>query len=356
MRSRRLVWCVVFALACVLASTPAFARNLKKFADAPDNTMKLHQHIRPFGFPSALLSTNVGVYLGYSYAELAYADKVDFALFKEDRFKLAGLVQVIDFEAKMHDRFSTEFLISGSLNSGADDRSALIFGGQGLYAISAIPKVNLVRNDKWGTAVSLGVALDYDQGVQSSPFALMIQVLENVNDFLTDLANGEVEAIDEDTLEDLVEIKLADALTTTTTTTASPMILYTQTIVPALGVQASLRYDYGINEDVDSPNEEDTGDPPTGWFFGGLVVYDFYRVSKAAFGLRAEGFYESEENDETTSKLTTYAGGILFTGRRSLDLGMTVSYQQTQVDFGDDIIPEMNGDSYTLLLNMKYYF
>lgn len=356
MRSRRLVWCVALLCACVLVATPALARNLKKFADAPDNTMKLHQHIRPFGFPSALLSTNVGVYLGYSYAEVEYANKLDFALFKEDQFKLAGLVQVIDFEAKMHDRFSTEFLISGSLNSGADDRSALIFGGQGLYALSAIPKVNLVRNDKWGTAVSLGMSLDYDQGVQSSPFALMIQVLENVNEFLTDLANGKIEEVDEDTLNDIVKIKLADALTTTTTTGVSPMLLYTQTVVPALGIQACLRYDYGINEDVDSPNDEDTGDPPTGWFVGGLAVYDFYRVSKAAVGLRLEGFYETEKNDETTSKLTTYAGGILFTGRRSLDLGMTVSYQQTQVDFGDGVIPEMDGNSYTLLLNMKYYF
>lgn len=356
-RHRHIVVYALFFTLILAGAALAESSKSSKHAKVPDNTLKLHQHIRPFLFPSALLSTNVGVYLGYTYGQVAYEDKLDFLLFKEDTFKVGGLSETVDFEGKFNKYFSTEFLMTGQLISGVDDRTAMIFGAQGAYGVSVIPKVSLLRKEKIGTAVSLGADLSYEQGYNSSPFLLLTQLINNAVDLVNDLAEGRIDSQGEleEGFEDLVKIELEDSLTITSTTMVSPMILFTQTIATPFGIQASARYDYGVDQSTDSPNDDDSGDPPTGWFVGAMATYDFFRVSSTPLGLRLEGGYESSTDDEDESTTTNIAGGFLYTGRRNLDLGTTFSYQTSESKLGEEDISS-KGTSYLLLLNMKYYF
>ncbi|MCB1152302.1 hypothetical protein KDL45_01540 [bacterium] len=301
-----------------------------------------------------MLSTNVGVFLGYNYSEIKYNDELDFVIFQEDLFKLGGISETFDFEARFMDRFSTEFIVDAQFLGGIDDNSALIYGGTIVYAVSALPKFNVYRNTKSGTMVTLAANLSYDQGGQSSPFLILTQVIDNALEILQDALQGK--PLTEGDLKDIVEIKVVDSIVLTSHTTVSPQILIAQTVSPPVGLQFAARYDYGIDEQEQLGTEKfETEDPPTAWFLGGMASLDLNKMSSVPMGFRFELGYEQEANDEVNTSTMTFAGGLNYTGRRNLDLGLSLLNNRFTTESDEDS-EDAVGVGTTMLVNMRYTF
>jgi len=83
----------------------------KKIEEADDRKLGDHLFLRPFGFPLAIPTTNVGVALGYMYSSWKLDEKIDMLVFKDDTFQAGGLSENMDFEIEFLNRFSLELII-----------------------------------------------------------------------------------------------------------------------------------------------------------------------------------------------------------------------------------------------------
>ncbi len=341
-----------FVLVISLASD-SFAKRKKKKIRDDDRILKGHGYLRPFRFPLALPTTNVGVGLGYAYTRLNFDEKLDFFLFKDDSFSQGGLNEVIDFEIEFMNRFSIETLFEGRVLAGADENSALLFGGQATYSAAFIPKVMAYQNDSWGTCVSVSMDFLYDQGIQSSPVILMVKLLDNFVELAEDLEKNpnKINNMDESDLRDLANIKLKEGTLTQSYFSIRPSLLYAQTITPVFGFQVGLRYDYGLIEEIDAPEmfEIEAGDPPTSIMFGTVATIDLNPISRAHFGFKLEADYDmtSDDGEDITSLIL--GGGVMYTGRKHLELGATFFREAESEE-------DLEYVGYYLILNMRYFF
>ncbi|NLH48935.1 MAG: hypothetical protein GX444_10070 [Myxococcales bacterium] len=343
---------------CVQAADAWAAKKKKTDAAEPtatapdldDRTLKGHMFFRSLNFPLAIPTTNVGVNLGYAYVTTKFKDVQDFLVVQEDTFHAGGLAEVMDLEFAFFNRFSFEAQLIGRALAGADETTAVVYGGQGQYSAFFTPKVSLVQSESWGTCVALASDVIYDQGVQSSPAILMVQMLNNMLEMLEKIEKTQ-QLPDEDDIRDLSKINLKDATVTQDTLSIRPSLLIAQTLHPTFGLQAGLRYDYGIQEHISAPDEfeMDAGDPPTSIMAGVTGTFDFNPISRLHMGLKAEFDYSQTKDDDTTYDDMTLGGGILYTGRRNLDLGATFLREETK---SEDVTEEY----LILYLNMRYIF
>ncbi|HPQ69113.1 MAG TPA: hypothetical protein PKW95_08275 [bacterium] len=337
---------------CLVLPGAALAKKKNKEvkADPTDRILKGHRFLRPFAFPMAIPNTNVGVALGYAYSKSVFDEEIDIILMKEDTFNAAGLAEMIDVEFAFLNRFSLEFVFEGRALAGADENTAILYGGQGFYTVSAIPKLMIWQSDKTGTCISATADFIVDQGVQSSPAVLFARLLQNFADLLEEITETQ-QLPSEDDLEDVVKLKLKDSIITQSVMSVRPSLLIAQTLHPVFGVQFGVRYDYGFQEDIDAAPEfeMEAGDPPTTLMFGGVGTFDFNPISRLHLGLKIEGDYEMTEDDEEDYDTLTIGGGIMYTGRKDLDLGATVYRITTETE-------EVSEQVLVLMLNMKYFF
>jgi hypothetical protein len=149
----------------------------------------------------------------------------------------------------------------------------------------------------------------------------------------------------------LTQIKLSEAIITQSTTSVRPALLFAQTLHPAVGIQISAAYDYGIDETIDAPKEFGlkAGDPPSTISGGGTVTFDFGRLSDFRMGIKIDGDYQQETDDGDKSDTFVVGGGPMYTGRRNLDLGATVYYVNSKTE-------DVTTTDYILFLNMAYFF
>lgn len=350
----------LLALLCVLAvvffAAEAMAKSKKgkkgkkkKDVQMDDRKLGGHKYLRPLMFPLAIPTTNVGVGLGYAYFTAQMDEELDLIVLKEDSFTSAGLNEVLDFEISFLKRFSFEMMLEGRALVGADENSALVYGGRGMYMAKAIPKVMAFQKEKWGTCLSFSTDLIWDQGVWSSPAVLMVQMLQNVEDLLVKIENtGQISQND---LEDVAKVKLKEAMVVETTFGVRPSLLFAQTFHPVFGVQVGIRYHYGITQNVDAPElmEWEEGDPPTAILIGTAATFDLNPISKAHLGFKLEADYEMEQDDGEDWTTLTLGGGVTYTGRKNLELGATFYREAGE---GED----MTETDYFLILNMRYFF
>ena len=345
---------VLIALVCIVAflftAQTALAKGKKKKKEElDDRRLNGHNFLRPFQFPLAIPTTNVGVGFGYAYFRTDLDEEIDLIVVKGDQFSAGGLNEVLDVEVSFLKRFSIEMMLEGRALVGVDEESALIFGGRGQYQAMLIPKVMVYQNDKWGTCISVSSDVMWDQGVWSSPAVLMVQLLENFADLLDDII--QTGNVDEDDIEDAANINLKQSLVTETFLGIRPSLLWAQTLHPAFGIQVGLRYMYGISQTVDAPDlfEWEEGDPPTAFAAGTVATFDLNPISRAHMGFKLEVDYEMEEDDNEDWTTLTVGGGIMYTGRKSLELGTTFYHDSGE---GEDQVES----DYYLVLNMRYFF
>ncbi|MBZ0271994.1 hypothetical protein K8I61_08150 [bacterium] len=342
---------VLFAALILAPPGDALAAKRIKGQDPNDRILKLHRFTRPIFYPLAIPTSNVGVSFGYMYTTLEFEQEEDFFFFEEKRFQFAGLNERINIEGAFGRRFSLEFLMTGAALAGADDDSAMLYGGQVTGAVSLIPKFSLYHSEKRGTSIAVSADINYDTGAQTSPIVLMIRVLDNALELLEEsLEEGEFPS--EGDIRDITDLNLREATITTERASIRPSLLVAQTISPMIGVSGGLRFDYGLRDKIDAPNEFDIdeNDPGNSVFAGAGVEFDFYRVSSVPFGARAEfdyGIYDLEGEELPT---LSYGAAFLYTGRSELDLSATIF--QTTYDIDD----ETDGQDIILQLTMRYYF
>jgi len=343
-----LIFCLALPGAALAKKKDKEAKEVQ--ADQTDRILKGHRFLRPLSFPMAIPNTNVGVALGYAYSQSVFDEEIDIILLQEDTFNAAGLAEMIDVEFAFLNRFSLEFLFEGRALAGADENTAILYGGQGFYTVSAIPKLMIWQSDKTGTCISATADFVIDQGVQSSPAVLFARLLQNFADLIDEIAATQ-ELPSEDDIKDVAKLKLKDTIITQSVMSVRPSLLIAQTLHPVFGIQLGARYDYGFQEDVDAAPEFEleAGDPPTSLMFGGVGTFDFNPVSRLHLGLKIEGDYEKTEDDEEEYDTLTVGGGIMYTGRKDLDLGATIYRITTDTE-------EVSEQILVLMLNMKYFF
>ncbi|MCZ7584918.1 MAG: hypothetical protein M5R36_17170 [Deltaproteobacteria bacterium] len=319
------------------------------FNDPNDRIVKLHRYNRPYFYPLAIVTTNVGISLGYDYSTIEYKEKQDFGLFKEDKFQFGGLAERLGAEFMLNERFSLEFLLEGRALAGVDDESAMLYGGQLTYAASVIPKFSVYHSERSGTSIALAAGLAYDNGAQTSPLVLMLKVIENAIDELNEaVETGEMSESD---LESIYDVKLKDGTFTFERTGFSPSLLLVQTLSPLIGLDGGLRYDYALNEKYDAPSSVggDSTDKTNIISVGGGVSFDFHAVSSAPVGIRGEFDYGIEQPEEGKDPTSTKLGGMIYySGRRNLDLSANIMRWTAEMDEDTD------GSDLFLILTMRY--
>ena len=325
-------------------------RDKKEKVQLDDRQLKGHRFLRPFRFPLAIPTTNIGVGLGYAYSRWNWDEKLDLVIFNDDDFTQGGLNETMDVEVEFLNRFSLELLLEGRALAGADENSALLYGGQALYSATFIPKVMLYQNDNWGSCFSISSDVIYDQGVQSSPIVLMVNLIENMTELLEEIERKQ-ELPSERELRKVTNIKIQDALITQDFLSIRPSLLIAQTIHPVLGLQVGIRYNYGIRETVDGPDmfDLDAGDPPSSLLIGSVLTFDLNPISRAHVGFKGELDYEMENDDGEDIRTIITGGGIMYTGRENLELGATFFYETSDWE-------DLSYDLYYLILNMRYFF
>jgi len=345
-------WSLLAGAGEAFAAKKNTGKPAKIEAEQDDRFLKGHQFLRPFGFPMAMPTTNVGVGLGYAYVNFKYDEAIDMIVVNEDEINVGGLNENLDFEVEFLDRFSLEFLLDGRAVVGADEASVLLAGGQALWMVQAIPKVMIYQNDKWGTCLSAGAGFTYDQGIQTSPAFLMVQLLENVVEEIEEISKSG--NFTEDDLRDMAQIKLSEATIKYSGYGIEPALLIAQTLHPVFGVQLGIRYYYGLDYTVDAPElfgetvMEET-DPPTALSIGGAGTFDLNPISRVHLGMKAEVDYEMEYAEDEDTDTLTFGGGVMYTGRKDLELGATL-YNETFTT------EDMDTSTFFMILNMRYFF
>jgi len=331
-------------------SGPALAGEAEQEPVPSDRILKGHKFLRPYRFPLALPTTNVGVGLGYFYSSIKLDVDEDLFFVEQDTFHFGGLNESLTFEAAFLKRYSIEFQILGRAAVGADRDSALVFGGRFTFAASAVPKVNLIQNERTGTALSISMGVTYDRGAETSPVALLLQVYENARRYVRDSLESEDTPEVEDA-EKIVRIDLAEALTDLTVVSIRPGLLFAQTLHRSVGVQASLRLDRNVVKRLDAPDVfgYDDNDPDTTLVAGTVLSFDLGAITPVHMGFRFLFDYENKRDDSYSFNNWITGAGIGYTGRKNLELGL--------IYFGRIFSGKiMDSTDQYLILNLRYYW
>jgi hypothetical protein len=241
-------------------------------------------------------------------------------------FEYAGIGAVIGYEYAFLDYFSVRLALTELIFSGVTSRSALVVGtqlqgGAGAGATFSLPV---------GDTLRLGVLFD----VSAAP------------NFGLTIGNGVRAIVDSCRTPQGCDVHAAGFFQQKNVVQLTPALAANWAPIPALGVTANASYIYA--------SQRINGTTFTGDAFqvGTALDFDFAAISSVPVGLQVQFSWIAPFNGSALQHVSDVGGGIFYTGRKNLALGVQV------IDRRFAVTPDLNVSWKTFLVDigMRYYW
>jgi hypothetical protein len=314
------------AAAVATAPSPATA----PVAPAPGSTGRVvgaHTFMPTGVVPGALLTTsfasNFAFASGASRADLTIAGRT-----LDATVEYAGVGANMAFELAFLEHFSARLAIDEMVYSGTSGRSAVFVGATGQVNVNAGVSAGIPLGD------SARIALLFDAGLGPSAGLTIASGIQGIVDACQSTSGCDPEA--------------GSFFVMRVLRNYTPSVAVSWAPIPALGITADVGYVW-VTEVTNGHEGEFSGQ---GGVVGVAFDYDFRAVSRVPIGLQAQFRWQAPTKGTVLQHVTDLGGGIFYTGRENLALGLQL------VDRQFAITPDVKVSWSTWLgqLGLRYYW
>lgn len=329
------VW---IAIAALTVAGAAQSQESATAAPAPAESAPREEARRPFGrvlnghafmpsaaVPNALVTTSFASYL----VALIGSTTGSFQVGSQDfsgTYDFAGAGAVLGYEHAFGPYFSARLSINEAVYSGIDGKSAVAVGTQvqfgGLLGVTA----SLPVGD------SLRVALLLDAGSVPS---LALTVGTGIQDIVNTCGQPSGCTVDTSQLFGATQVK-----------TVQPAVAATWAPMPSLGITGNVAYAHLSQKQHGTTFDADT------LSLGVSTDYDFGAVSSVPIGLMLQFSWTAPISGSGVQHVTDLGGGIFYTGREHLAVGLQLVGRRFAVEPTLDV----SWKTYVTTIGLRYYW
>ncbi len=270
----------------------------------------------PTLFPNAFITTQFGFTQGVQSLRSEDLDVLGDGTTSMD-LSMMGIREELDYMMAFSRGFGVFVKGTGTVLTGTNSDSALIFGGQGSFSGGGGAALALLRTE--GTLVTLRAAVSKGRNLQVMPFVALLSVANGAS--ISDSAGSMF------TKSDAVGFQ--------------PALMLAQSLGKALGLQAGTWLEYTMVDGADATKELSGA---------AALEFDLGAVSQMPLALAGEFSYSKTLGVDADMK--SFGGGLYYSGRSDLQLGLFLATmsQAKSYDYPNGV------DNVYGQLTMRYFF
>jgi len=241
-------------------------------------------------------------------------------------FQYAGVGNVVGYEYAFLDYFSARLIINDIIFSGINGGSVLAVGTQVRVGFTGGLTASLPIGD------SLRVALLFDAGKVP---AMALTIGNGIRQIVNSCNAGSC------------NVNASDVFALENATTIQPAVAASWAPMPALGVTANVAY---IHQSQDQNSGQSLS--ADAMSLGLATDFDFRAISTVPVGLMLQFNWTAPVNGQGLQHVTDIGGGVFYTGRQNLALGIQLISRRFQVT--PDV--KVSWGSYISTIGLRYYW
>ncbi len=307
------------------ARTPEGEPLVPREADAPPRrVLNGHIFMPSAAVPGALTTTSFAAYLVTVYGKTSGSAQIGDQLYSGN-FDYAGVGAVLGYEYAFLDYFSARLQITELVYSGINGSSALVIG----TSVQTAGKIGVTASLPIGDSLKLALLVDGGIGP-----GLALTIGSGINSIIKGCQQGNCNA------------GTGEIFQTQNSFTFQPAIAMNWAPWRPFGVTANLSYAF-VTQNLNAGSV-------SGHAFGlGVALdFDFYAISNVPIGLQAVFTWTAPTSGTFLQHVSDLGGGIFYTGRPHLALGLQIVARRFKVQPGVDV----SWSTWLATVGLRYYW